>query len=265
MGDMLKDWLSRPWVKRVLYVFLILAVLLAGKWACSSTAIIGRKAYRIARDVSWYPLELLGKESNMVGFTDELFSAVAEIEDVQISLFNVASQSLLFGLDHAQWDGILSSMAPDVYNQTRYHFSEPFYVTGLAIVVREQSPFQKVEDLKGKVVGIPKDYLLSPIVAQQNAIFVPYTSMSRGIDDLVANRIDVMVMEYTSAKVYEHSIYAGKVKVIIGPLLSKGIRLVVRRNGDSQPLIDDFNNAFKRMQKDGTYHQMLMKWNLVAQ
>lgn len=243
-----------------------LAVALFFLWyllrGCGSNGAV-EKSYLIGRDISWYGFDLRGKEPNMVAFTDDLLAAISKAASIQLYPIDVSTESLFFGLNNGQWDGVMSSLAPDALNMQQYLFSEPFYITGPVLVVAADSKIATFDDLNGKLVAIPKDTRLPPAIAQQSAVFTPYGWMGRAIVDLLDDRIDAVIMNFTSAKVYEQSIYAGKIKIVAGPILSKALRLIVRKDTPSAALIEKFDAAMRELIQNSNYQNMLIKWNLV--
>lgn len=252
---------KQPMVRLLVYTLGVLVIFLGMLKACSSSN--ETNVYRVARDVSWYPLDLLGKEQNMVGFTNDLFEAISDLESVRIELIDASSNSLFFGLDHDNWEGILSSLQPDVNTQQRYQFSEPFYISGLVMVVQADSPIKNISEMKGKIVGMPKDAALSSTLAQSNAIFTPYPRIAKAAEDMIANRIDAIVVDYIIARLLAKGIYAGKIRIITLPQIEEALRLVAKKTPQGNQLVAIFNSGLGKMAKDGTLEKLLIKWSII--
>lgn len=247
-------------------LFLLLAFLLL--WgvvrSCSGNSEEEIPTYKIARDPSWYPFELQEKEHNMIGFTNDLFEAISKVENVRFEVFDVSSKSLFFGLDRGNWDGVLSSLTPDVFNQQRYLFSDPFYSNGWALVVPIKSNIKSFEDLNDKIVAVPSTNLIGTI-ANQAAIFVPYANMGRALEDLDSNKLNAVLMNYVKAEVMAQGLLAGKIRVIAAPVLENSLRLVTKKTTVGTKLVTFYNNGIDKLLKDGTFAKLLQKWSLVHQ
>lgn len=251
-------------VRPLTYIILGFMFFLGMIRACSSNNEMAN-VYKVARDVGWYPLDLQGKEQNMVGFTNDLFAAISTSEQVRIELFDVSSKSLFFGLERDDWDGVLSSAVPDVFNKQRYEFSEPFYVSGFVLVVPTNSAIQTIADIQGKIVGISKEGVqLGSNFVQSNAYFTPYMRISNAVEELVSNRIDAVIMDYTAARLYVHGVFAGKLKIITKPQIEEALRLVAKKTPQGAELVKIFNSGLSKLSNDGTLEKLLIKWSVIS-
>jgi polar amino acid transport system substrate-binding protein len=257
-------WANRLWI-RVLGWFLLAFACVAFIFkACGGSSEYRPDYYTVARDTTWHPFPIGRHASDMVAFTDELLAATAADNNIRIRTYDTTSTSLLFGLNNGQWDGVLSALEPNGYNSRQYSFSQPFYSTGVVLIVAANSPVRTINDLKGKIVGILPSVVLDTSIARQQAIFTPYSSEWRGLEDLLSNRVDALVMNDAKARAYTRAQYKDTMRIIPSNLTDAALRLVVRKN--HQPgleLIKYFDNTLQQQQADGKYNDMLMKWRLL--
>ena len=116
-------------LRKILIIFVGLLLFAA------CTEFPGKKIYRIARDPSWYPLNLLGKERQLLAFSDELFLAIARDQGINIVLLKTSSVSLFPGLFQHHYDAVISTMPPTSFNRRRFNISNPYYLVGPVLVV----------------------------------------------------------------------------------------------------------------------------------
>lgn len=252
---------AKPIVRIPLMILLGLILLWGGLRSCSGGE-TPRAYYVIGRDVSWYPFDLLGKEQNMVGFTSDLIDEIEEKEKVRFEIVDVTSKSLVFGLDRGNWDAILSTMTPDAITRQRYNFSKPFYASGLVLVVRPDSPLKSFDDIHGKIIAIPKELNLDQSVAKMDAIFTPYSRISQGVEDMIANRLDAVIMDYVTAQLYAQAVFKGRIKLATTPLIADALRLVTRKTEEGAKIIKIFDTGLEKMVTDGSFAKLLNKWSL---
>lgn len=225
----------------------------------------GPIVYTIARDQSWYPLQLYGKSGNISGFSDDLFRAIAKEKNFQFN-FALAGPDVLFeGLNQGYYDAVLSEQFP--YNAgIQYITSDPYYLLGPVLVVSVTSTIRTLKDVNGKIIGVFTDAptLLDlnqfPNVNFQSYI---YSSLPQPLDDLVNGVIDGMVLDFLQAYEYTQGSYAGRLKIATLPLTNDGLRLIAVDNLQSQKLVNRFNSGLKAIRKNGTYDALLQKWSLV--
>jgi polar amino acid transport system substrate-binding protein len=259
----LNGWLSR----KPILIGLALVVIL-GIWgifkACSHPAIRGEPAvYMIARDISWYPLQLGDKDKNVTAFTSELLLDIANEEKFSYNLDNVGSTLLFYDLDNKDYDAILASTAPTAWNKEQYEFSDPFYLVGPVLIVPIDSTIHSIAEMEGKTLGIRSgSSVVFDVATIPSIIIIPYDNINQSLDNLRDNQIDGVILPTLLAQVYVKTFYNTTLKIATPPLTNEGLRLVTRKEPRFASLISRFNNGLKKVKENGTYNELLYKWGL---
>ncbi len=241
------------------FAWLLLLVLLANGCKGGSK----EKVYVIARDKSWYPLNLLGKEKNMLGFTDDLLYTIAHMENFDIDLESSTHDSMLSQLQNGVFDAIITFETPTEKLKRTYNFSDSFFNLGPVLVVPYDSNVKTINDMKGKVVGIQtRASVIYNIDEIPDIIFTPFENILFALRSLAEGHIDGVILESLPAHEYIESFYKGELKIVPPPLTLHGLRLMTLKNPTEQNLIENFNDGLKKMKEDNTYHDFLEKWGL---
>ncbi len=241
------------------FVWLLLLALFANGCGGGSK----EKIYVIARDKSWYPLNLLGKEKNMLGFTDDLLFTVANMEDLQLDLESSSHNGMLTQLQNGNFDAIVTFETPTEKLKRTYDFSDSFFNLGPVLVVPYDSNVKSINDMKGKVVGIQtRASTIYNVNELPDIIFTPFENILFALRSLAEGHIDGVILESLPAHEYIESFYKGELKVVPPPLTLHGLRLMTLKNPTEQNLIEKFNDGLKKMKEDGTYREFLDKWGL---
>lgn len=219
--------------------------------------------YKIGRDPSWYPLNLMGKEKNVLAFSNDLLLMIAKRQKVRLELVSVNSGDLFEDLDRNELQGVVSSMAPNVLNNLRYSFSKSFFLVGPVLIVRDDSTITSMDQMKDKVIGIKSDVPVSLSISRYPVYYKSYTSMADAFNDLYDKRIDGVLMPILQADTYINTFHHNEFKVVTAPLTDEGLRLITRKNPIAEYLLDQFNIGLQQMREDGTYAALLKKWDLV--
>ena len=241
------------WKRLLLLLFAALALS-----ACGSKG----KTYRVGVDANWYPLNLMGKEASVYAFTDELLRAISREEDVFFDRINVSWDNLILGLKEDHYDGMLSSITPRIYMQSVYEFSEPFLHTGPVLVVRSDIKMNSLGDMRGKEVAVNSlqtETLLIEIYPGVIAHY--YDTIPEGLNEVIFNNIDAILVDYLLASSYIRNLYNGKVKIASPPLNDSGLRLLTL-HGENKDLVQVFNRGLSKLQDNGTFDKLLKKWEL---
>lgn len=232
--------------------------------SCSTKESLKEHLYRIARDSTWSPLQLLGRERYMQGFTTDLLIAIAKEEDFKLEILNVGPNQLTDNLEREWYDGMLSSLMPDVVNESRYVFSDSFYLTGPVLIVLKDSNVDSLKDLKGRRLGVKAgSRSILTLSGSLDIDLVTYENLNMAIEDLIKDRIDGVLMDSIIAQTYIQNFYASKLKVVTSPLNKEGLRVVALRNEYGEHLVEMFNAGLKKLRDNGTYRELLKKWELV--
>jgi polar amino acid transport system substrate-binding protein len=241
-----------------------LLLIWGGIRACTNSPILGRThLYVIARDPTWYPLNLMGKNKTVLAFTSDLILTVAKRRNVRIEVINVSSNFLFEGLNEKEYGAVISSLSPNPLNNQYYNFSNPFFYVGPVLIVPAESDIDSLKGMTNKVIGVRRDANVSFDITKYNAYYKPYDSMTMGFEDLYRDRIDGIILPVLQAYTYIDTFHKGRFKVVTSPLDDQGLRLVTRQTYLSEFLIEEFNEGLKEIIEDGTYQALCDKWGLI--
>ena len=249
-------------MKRVIGVILAI-VLLFGFFIVRCSIIAPTKLYVVARDPTWRPLMLLDKEASMTAFTNELLAGIAVEEGIRVDTVSGNSDTLFQGLDNFAYDGILTSLVPSPNNANRYIISDNYFLLGPVVIVKENSTINSITQLNNKTVGVLRGSSNVFEIAQYPTInIISYDSAVDAIENLIKKNIDAVIMDTLPAHSYSMKFYAGEIKVATPPLTKKGIHLITRKDPVSMKLMEAFNEGLKKVREDGTYDELLKRWEL---
>ncbi len=244
------------------------AILIALLWVSfrllTGTIGPGVPSYQIGRDSNWIPLDLRGKERNMVGFSNDLIAVISQEKNFRANVFEVGPHALFDGLNVGNYDAVFSSLDPSVTNRKRYLFSDPYYRIGPVLVVPISSEVDNLAEMKGKILGIESGALqIFNIPEPADVLIIPYENAAQALDNLDKNVIDGVYLDALRAHVFTQGFYLGRLKVATSPLTDKGLRLVARNEPQSENLILQFNEGLAEIKEQGIYRQLIEKWNLI--
>jgi len=262
-----KKYLKKNWYW-ILPLLLLLSLLLAFR-GCSNTSIIGtKKSFIIGRESNWQ-IELLGRERNLIGFTNDLLAHIAKENDLRFRWIETNPNHLLTGLDNDSYDFILTTMRPNMINQEQYDFSELMFDLGPVLIVREDLQITSLKEMRSKPIGISYGFatnfnaIRTPGINVYDLALIYYDNMNRALEDLNHDKIDGVIMKAIPAYAITQGLYAGRLKVVTAPFNDEGLRIVSLKNSSFDPVIDLINKSIDKMRQDGTYKALIEKWNLI--
>ncbi|MEN9344173.1 MAG: hypothetical protein RLZZ453_960 [Chlamydiota bacterium] len=213
-------------------------------------------------DPSWYPLKFGDREANITAFSTELLSMIGSKEDISITKISVSWDDLMEGLQKGEYEAILSSMPPYLFNQKEFDFSSIYLPLGPVFMVKENSSLHSIDDLKGKEVGVVSGSTDDILIQDKSGVIIRYyDSIPAMLNALASGQIDGAITGILPANAYIQDLYKNELKIISPPLTEEGLRLVTLHN-QGKTLLKAFNKGLEALKKDGSYEKMLTKWSI---
>lgn len=261
--DPIPEWLRKPQNYRWIIPFIMLISIFFFVRSCFREEEVSNR-YVIARDGTWYPQNFYGEESNVLGFSDDLLYNIAKLKKLSIRLVSSNPGHILEMLENGESvDGVLSSLQPDVILRSKYLFSERYYDLGAVLVVRVDSSIKEFADIKGGYLGIRRGAnILFNIKDAPPVTVVTYDSRILMLDDIIRDKIDGALMNQLNGYNTTTFYYKGKLRVATPPLTDEGLRLVTLNRNREKALIEAFNEGLEELKQNGTYDELLRKWEL---
>lgn len=219
---------------------------------------------RIAIDPSFFPLKLAGKEGELFAFTNDLILEVSKRKNVQFERVTMSWDNLLDGLNRSNYQAIISSMEPHVFNENKYAFSDIFLQTGPILIVNDSSQVTQLANLRDSGLGVENDNDAQTVILKYPTIYPRvYASTTTSFEALLEGRVGGALVSVIPAKTYIQNVYHGKVKTLGQPLWNRGLRLITRKQ--EPDLIALWDDAISSMEQDGTLTTLMHKWGLSVQ
>jgi polar amino acid transport system substrate-binding protein len=242
----------------VLRFLLVLVLALS----CNFRAHKKKTSFTVARSVMWERALLYGLEKNLSGFVDDLLDEVAKLENIKIRVVVQNQFSLVSFLERQEVDGILSLFEPDPSQKEQFRFSDPFFIFGPVLVVRTDSPYKSLQDMKDKQVGIERNFFPAISINESaRCIFEPFDDPKVAVEALLNKQVDGVIIDAAIA----YKLYSGanrnKIRIAGPPLRPLAFRLITLK-GQNEELVDYFNHALATMKSTGNYYKILSYWGL---
>lgn len=256
--------------------------------AASSTAAAGEdlsalvpQAYKdkgyisVAADIPYAPMEFEDADGNLTGLDYDLAQAVGQKLGIELRFEKQAWDSIIPSLQSGRHDIIWSSMNDTEERQQTLDFVD-YYKAGFAILVAKGNPegIAKIADLCGKTVAVQTatvqgDLLKAYSKESCNGKDITILEFPQDPDALNAVRAGKAVADVSDAAI---AAYAAQTagdgayfEVVVDPENPNGYDSVYTGVGvlkDNPELRDALQAGVNAIIADGTYQQILDKWNL---
>lgn len=209
---------------------------------------------RAAIVVPFAPWAYRDTSGRLTGFEVEMLREIGRRLNREIEFIDVQWEGALAGLVANKYDVVASAIGIICERQKVVDFSVPYYDFGVSITVRKNDKrIQRVEDLKGMVIGVGGAGSTSHLWLLRNRFRYEikeirvYETNAAAMLDLAAGRIDAVAQNYPSQLYYIKDKPEFEIRL---RGLTKGFAGMAFRKGD--PLVSQFNAAIDAMKKDGT-------------
>ncbi|MGM0951799.1 MAG: transporter substrate-binding domain-containing protein [Pseudomonadota bacterium] len=233
----------------------------AGLALSVAASTVSAETLRVVTDPSFVPFEMMDQETGeMIGFDMEIIAEVADRAGFDYDLNTMDFNGIIPALQTGNVDIAIAGITITEEREEIVDFSDPYYDSGLRILVREGSDIEELSDLEGKKVGTKigstsYDYLTDNL--DENDGVTPYPGSSDMYMALMSRSIDAVFYDAPNVGYFARTKGEGKVTTV-GPLYEGqqyGIALV---NGSEW--VDEVNDALASMKEDGTYKTIYEKW-----
>ena len=215
---------------------------------------------RIATDATWPPFEYVNETTKEIeGFDIDLMNAIAEKEDLDIEIMNVAWDPLLAGVAQCQYDAAISSVSITEERKKQMLFSDPYFQVGQLVTVRiNNTDIKGKDDLAGKKagaqIGTTGSFAIEDI---EGATLKTYDDIGLAFQDLINGAIDAVVADNPLA--YE---YVGKnpndLKYVGEVFTSEQIGIAACK--DNTELLAKLNSGLRAVKAEGLIEELIDKW-----
>ncbi|MGK2945592.1 MAG: ABC transporter substrate-binding protein [Desulfuromonadales bacterium] len=205
------------------------------------------------------PFNFVNENNELAGFDVDVCNEIARRIDVKPKPLTTAWDGIVAGLLAGKYDLICGSMAITDARLKAIDFSDPYYRSGAQLFVPKGSDITSTDQLKGKKIGVTLGTTFDEWVSANLPDVEARTY--KGVPDMileVANgRLDGFITDrIVGAMAIDEK---GAPIQMAGPLLYEE-RMGIALTQDNPKLRTAINEALTAMKKDGTYHDISMKW-----
>lgn len=155
------------------------------------------------------PFEFRDEQQNVVGVDMYIMQLVAEEMNMKVNFHDIAFDAIVGKI--AEEDNAIGAAGMTIYEEPmeRVDFSNPYYSTVQCIISKEDQAFSKLEDLKGKKIGVQKgttgwklvsDAIASGVLKDTGAEVIAYDNGPVAYTALKAGKCDFVVIDELPAQ-----------------------------------------------------------------
>ena len=204
------------------------------------------------------------ENGELVGFDIELAETVIEEAGYEVGEWvDIEFDSLTPSLTEGDIDLIAAAMTINDERDRQIDFSDPYWESNQAVLVREGGDFmpESTDDLSGVQVGAQSGTTGEDQVTQliddgvvEESDYNQYDNYTLAVEDLANGNVDAVVIDIPVARNF-----ADSRDVVVAFEIETGEQFGLGMREDDDRL-SDVNDALGTLQEDGTYDELVDKW-----
>jgi len=217
----------------------------------------GGEALTVGSDIPYPPFEQ-GKPGNYTGFDIELMEAIAEKMGRTAEFQDTSFETIFRDVGQGKFDAVISAATITPEREKAVAFSDPYYLSEQAILVKEGSDITGLSDLEGKTVGAQQGTTGLELGKEKaNAGELrPYPEGPDAVNALKSGTVEAVIID---APVAQNAVEkSGGVEITEKVPTEETYGIAVAK--DSTELLDEINGGLKEVISDGTYAKIYEKW-----
>jgi polar amino acid transport system substrate-binding protein len=210
----------------------------------------------------YYPFEMVDKKNELVGFDVDIAKGIAKEMGVQIEFQNYAFSGLIPALQASKIDLVIAGMTITDKRKEVVDFSDPYFVSGQALLVNKSVPnVKKPEDLDKKdfviavSMGTTADQTASRIF--KNATVKKFEGSALAGLEVLNGKAQAVVHETPWVAIYNR-MNPDKTYAILEPFTTENLGIAVPKGNPE--LVAWLNGFLKKFKDGGEYKKAYAYW-----
>lgn len=211
----------------------------------------------VGSDIPYPPFEQ-GDAPNYTGFDVELVEALAAKIDRTARFQDTSFDTIFRDLAQGKFEMVASATTITPEREENVDFTDPYYLSEQALLVKEGSDLKSVEELAGVTVGVQQGTTGQEFSEEETgaAEVRPYPEGPDAVNALVAGTVDAVVIDLPVAE--DAVSKQGGVEISTSIPTDEQYGFVVAEG--EEELLEELNKALKEIKDDGTYAEIYEKW-----
>jgi ABC-type amino acid transport substrate-binding protein len=217
----------------------------------------GGEPLTVGSDIPYPPFEQ-GKPGNYTGFDIELMEAIAGKIGRTAEFQDTSFETIFRDVGQGKFEAVISAATITEEREKVVAFSNPYYLSEQAILVKEGSDIKGLADLKGKVVAAQQGTTGLELGKEKaNASELrPYPEGPDAINALKAGTVEAVIID---APVAQNAVEEeGGVEIAEKVPTEETYGIAVAK--DNTALLKEINQGLAEVIKDGSYTTIYEKW-----
>ena len=250
------------------YIAIILGVLLVAVVGCGGEKKAekpadpsAKKVLTVGTNPDFAPFEFIDEKGQMAGFDIDLMKAIGKKMGVEIEMKNIAWDGLIPAVQAGNVDLAIAGMAITPERQKVLLFSDPYYESGLTVMVGKDSTVKSIKDLEGKKIAVQIGSMSATKAKEvKGATVREFNTSADAFMELKNGSVDAVINHIPVVKYYilKNGGTTSNFKIVGDPLTNASDAISTKK--ENKELMDKVNKAMKELKDSGEFDALYEKW-----
>lgn len=217
----------------------------------------GGEPLSVGSDIPYPPFEQ-GKPGEYTGFDIELMEAIGEKIGRTAEFQDTSFETIFRDLAQGKFEAVISAATITEEREKTVDFSNPYYLSEQAVLVKEGSDIGSLEELDGKTVAAQQGTTGLELAKEElgGSEIRPYPEGPDAVNALKAGTVEAVIID---APVAQNAVEeSGGVEIAEKVPTEEEYGIAVGQ-GNTE-LLDEINEGLEEAMDDGTYKKIYEKW-----
>ncbi|MDX6635859.1 MAG: polar amino acid transport system substrate-binding protein [Solirubrobacterales bacterium] len=217
----------------------------------------GGEPLTVGSDIPYPPFEQ-GKSGEYTGFDIELMEAIGEKIGRAPEFQDTSFETIFRDVAQGKFDAVISAATITEEREKAVDFSNPYYLSEQAVLVKEGSEIKSLEDLEGKTVAAQQGTTGLELAKEElsGSEIRPFPEGPDAVNALKSGTVEGVIID---APVAQNAVEkSGGVEIAEKVPTEEEYGIAVAQ-GESE-LLEEINTGLEEVLDDGTYKKIYEKW-----
>ena len=217
----------------------------------------GGEPLTVGSDIPYPPFEQ-GKPGKYTGFDIELMEAIAEKMGRTAEFEDTSFETIFRDVGQGKFEAVISAATITEEREKAVSFSDPYYDSEQAVLVKEGSSVKSLEELEGQTVAVQQGTTGQELAKEKigGAEIRPFPEGPDAVNALKAGTVEAVIID---APVAQNAVEkSGGVEIAEKVPTEEQYGIAVSK--DNSALLEEINKGLEEVISDGTYTKIYKKW-----
>ena len=245
----------------ILLMAMVMVVMMAGCGGGEKKAAQAPKVLKVGTEPTFAPFEFQKEGSKEFdGFDMDLIRAIGKQLNMKVEILNMGFDALIPAINAGNIDLAIAGMSITPDRQKAVDMSDPYYVSGLVVVVgKDNAAVKSVNDLGNKGIAVQIGTTGAERAAKVPGAKVKnFNTNAEVFLELKNKGVDAVIIDKPVAE-YFLATGGGKdfAKIVGDTMEAESYGISLKKNS---PLTKEINKALLDLKKNGEYDKLYAKW-----